>query len=205
MSKLILVMGCNNAGKTYFIENVLNKEDKCIVLDSLEYQNRELDKKGYGRKDLVNVKDMQDATVTAYYKVLIDVIKFIREGKSVIVEGTFYKVRRRLQHLMVGGFAGAEEFECYFVNPTEEVWKSNTLKRFGSKGFAYSYKEMQDFIDPPSQQEGFNKVYRVSKDSIMEFNFTQSEEYLQEERELIKNDSKIEDIMLNLESYLNKE
>lgn len=40
MSKLILVMGCNNAGKTYFIENVLNKEDKCIVLDSLEYQNR---------------------------------------------------------------------------------------------------------------------------------------------------------------------
>lgn len=129
MQKLIIVMGANCTGKTYFI-NTHFKDRKAEILNVYDYQQRAYSEAGFGRR--IPLSAQFDCLMKANNLLLADTIDKLKEGRDVVIEQTFFKAKRRIAFLdAIREALGVTEIkkEIYVMCPDDARWEANLRER----------------------------------------------------------------------------
>lgn len=97
---------------------------------------------------------------------LDDVIEKLSQGQDVVVEQTFYKVKRRIAYIDEIRKAADVTIEMYVMNPGDTLWESNIRKR-KLEGSFQSYKENAKQIEFPNPAEGIDAIYEVTDGEVV--------------------------------------
>lgn len=154
MQKLVLVMGANASGKTYFIRQNFSKEDR-ICFNAFDYQQKAYEQYGgHIPREMVF-----SCLWEAEQNLLKDVVKELISGKDVVVEQTFFKAKRRINFVdEVRKNTRNTEITLYYMYPDDEEWTVYIHKRELSKEAVMNAAKS---IEYPNIAEGFDAVYEV--------------------------------------------
>lgn len=158
MQKVIFVMGATAAGKTYFINTHYSDKD-VDVLNVYDYQQRAYDEEGV--EDVISFDAQFRCLMNANNMLLADIIEKLKQGRSVVVEQTFFKAKRRIAYIDEIRKAEDVMIETYVICPTDALWESN-LKKREMNGRLQHYKEQAaNDIEFPNPAEGIDRIYKV--------------------------------------------
>lgn len=162
MAKLIFVIGATATGKTYFIEQNFKSKD-FDVLNVYDYQQRELNKAGFGEHIPFAVQ--YRSLMQANQMLLEDIIEKLSKGRNLVVEQTFFKAKRRISFIDEIRKKVDVTIEMYVMQPTESSWKAN-LKKRKLKGNLIIYKNDANGFEFPNVAEGIDTIYEVVDGNI---------------------------------------
>lgn len=187
---VILVIGANFTGKSFFIERTF-KDDEYVFLDIFDYQKRT--KQGKAFQGLSSREQIYHANELLKN----DVVELVRQGKSVVVEQTFFRALRRIDFLgAVRKAARRVPVEVYVMTPTDEQLRKNCLARAATgpaeaeRYFRQVKRQLEETFEFPNSAEGFSRIYAVSEHGPVEQKdapdwerVREAKEELQKERE----------------------
>ena len=159
MQKLIFVIGVTATGKTHFIKEHYAGQD-VETLDVYDYQQRAYDEAGVGAS--IWTGQQMKCLRQANAQLLEDVLAKLEQGQDVVVEHTLYKAKRRIAYIdeIRKKFGDAVAIVFYVMQPTEERWEANILKRKLPGGVA-RYKRIAEELEFPNVAEGIDEIYEV--------------------------------------------
>ena len=157
MQKLVFVIGATASGKTHFIQEKF-KDKNVEILNIYDYQQKAYDEVSINGKIPFGVEFR--CLMNANNWLLQDIKEKLLQGKSLVVEQTFYKAKRRLSYIDEIRKVCSVFIECYMMNPGDVLWKSNLKKRGLLHNFE-GYKEMFLQIDFPNPAERIDQIYEV--------------------------------------------
>ncbi len=160
MTKVIFVIGLVAAGKSYFIDRLLQREPQMERLDVYSYQRLTFEEAGYER--IAPLEELFQHLAKANAMLLDDILEKLEAGRDVVVEQTFYKAKRRITYID----AIRERFPdawiaVYVLCPSDERWRENIKKR-GLEGDLQRIIEERDDMEFPNVSEGFDAIYQVT-------------------------------------------
>lgn len=194
MQKVIFVMGATATGKTHFIGT--HYADKDVdILNVYDYQQRAYDEAGF--KNNIPYGAEFRCLLKANNMLLEDILEKVKQGRSVVVEQTFFKAKRRITYIDEIRKTADVLIETYVMCPTDALWESN-LKKRELKGRFQSYKEQAvNDIEFPNPAEGIDRIYevvdgelRLRMDSPKPEILDKAREELAEESERIRREDK---------------
>lgn len=157
MLKTIFVIGANATGKSHFIkEHFSDKDVEC--LNVYDYQERVYKEAGIGGRFLNSEshKCLYDANLI----LLNDIIALLQEGKSVVIEHTLFKAKRRISYIDAIRNAVNAEIEFFVMRPSDEKWETFIAERELPGNFQY-YKRIAEDIEFPNPVEGIDRIFQV--------------------------------------------
>lgn len=185
MTKLIFVIGATATGKTHFInEHFSNGEYE--LLNVFDYQNRVYDEAGL--KKFTTFSIQQTLLMRANLMILDDMIKLLSEGKSVVVEHTLFRAKRRIAYTDEVKKLGNVSIDVYVMQPSKEQWESNIGKR-GLEAEARGIMRDAEIIEFPNPAEGFDNIYEVVGNEIKLRMETPAPEIIEPAREEIRRET----------------
>ena len=157
MLKVIFVIGANATGKSYFIkEHFSNKDVEC--LNVYDYQERAYKEAGIGGKFLSS--ESRKCLYNANLMLLSDIIKLLQHGRSVVVEHTLFKAKRRISYIDAIRKAVDAEIEFFVMCPSDARWEVFIAERKLQGNFRY-HKSMAEEIEFPNPAEGIDRIFQV--------------------------------------------
>lgn len=97
---------------------------------------------------------------------LVDIIDTLQKGKSVVVEQTLYKAKRRIAYIdAIRNAVESVYIEVYVMCPSDSVWEAyiNERKLIASIQLLRANAKEIEF---PNPSEGFDKIYEVINNNI---------------------------------------
>ena len=166
MLKLIIVMGANCTGKTYFI-NTHFRDCKADILNVYDYQQRAYNETGFGES--IPLSAQFGCLMRANNLLLADTINKLQAGRDVVVEQTFYKAKRRIAFIdAIREALGTAEIktEIYVMCPDDARWEANLRERRSNRSVESCRKQAAEEIEFPNPVEGFDEIYEVTGEKI---------------------------------------
>ena len=166
MQKLIIVMGANCTGKTYFI-NTHFRDCTADILNVYDYQQRAYNEAGFNESIPLSIQF--DCLMRANNLLLADTINKLKENRDVIVEQTFFKAKRRIAFIdAIREALGTAEIksEIYVMCPDDVRWASNLCERGINCSVESCRKQAEEEIEFPNPVEGFDEIYEVTGERI---------------------------------------
>ena len=157
MQKVIFVIGATATGKSYFIEQKYGDKD-VDILNVYDYQQKAYNEAGFG--DAIPFGARFRCLHAANNMLLNDIIEKLFQGRSVVVEQTFYKAKRRISYIDAIRKVADVDIEVYVMCPSDSRWQANLRKRNPQRSFQ-ACKSSTDEIEFPNVAEGMNKIYEV--------------------------------------------
>ena len=157
------IIGATASGKTTFIQNHFSSEET-VLLNVYDYQQAAYKDAGFG----THIPFAQEfkCLYKANENLLKDIIETLQQGKSVVVEQTLYKAKRRISYIeAIRESVKNVMIEVYVICPTIPVWETYINKR-GLDYSAECLKSNAEEIEFPNPSEGFDKIYEVINDEI---------------------------------------
>lgn len=167
MKKLIIVMGANCSGKTYFINKHFGDCADVDILNVYDYQMRAYDEAGF--KDSIPFSAEFDCLMKANNMLLADTISKLKEGRDVVVEQTFFKAKRRIHFVdeIREAIVDTEvKIETYVMCPDDVRWEENLRLRGIDCSVESRKKQAAEEIEFPNPAEGFDEIYEVTGEKI---------------------------------------
>ena len=182
MTKLVFVIGATATGKTRFINEHFS-DGSFEILNVFDYQNRVYDEAG--AKEFTTFSMQQKLLMRANMLICDDMIKLLSEGRSVVVEHTLFRAKRRIAYIDEVKKLDNVSIDVYVMQPSREQWESNIRKR-GLEAKAQAIMRDAEIIEFPNPAEGFDNIYEVVDDEINLRMETPAPEIIESAREEIK-------------------
>ena len=110
------IIGANATGKSYFIkEHYSDKEVAC--LNVYDYQEKAYQEAGIGGRYLGS--ESRKCLYNANLMLLSDIVELLQQGRSVVVEHTLFKAKRRISYIDAIRKAVDAEIEFFVMCPSE--------------------------------------------------------------------------------------
>lgn len=155
--QVTFVIGANATGKSYFIRKHFSDKDvEC--LNVYDYQEKAYKEAGVGDRFLNS--ENRKCLYNANLMLLNDIIALLQEGRSVVVEHTLFKAKRRISYIDAIREAVDAEIEFFVMCPSDEKWKAFIAERKLQGNLKY-YKSMAEEIEFPNPAEGIDRIFQV--------------------------------------------
>lgn len=158
------VIGATASGKTTFIHNHFSDNRNTMILNVYDYQQAAYEEVGFGKH--IPFGQGFKCLYKANENLLVDIIKVLKEGKSVVVEQTLYKAKRRIAYIdAIRNAVKNIAIEVYVMCPSDSVWEAYINERkldISIQRLKANAKE----IEFPNLSEGFDKIYEVIDGNI---------------------------------------
>lgn len=153
-----LVIGPSCAGKSFFIQGGYFDLNQFKVLDLLDY---EIANSEYPENGKVDAR----GTVRGYTAIKEDIVKFVKNGDSLIVEHTLFKQFRREDVLSAIRKVSDTEINLYVVVASKEQLIKNCREKAEETGDSplsiNSRIREYTLMEKISMEEGFSNLYIV--------------------------------------------
>ena len=144
--QVTFVIGANATGKSHFIRTRFSDKDvEC--LNVYDYQGRAYKEAGIGGRFLNS--ENRKCLYNANLLLLKDIIALLQEGRSVVVEHTLFKAKRRISYIDAIRKAVDAEIEFFVMCPSDKQWEAFIAERKLQGDFQY-YKRMAEDIEFPN-------------------------------------------------------
>lgn len=151
------IIGANATGKSYFIKKHFSDKDvEC--LNVYDYQEKAYQEAGIGGRFLSS--ESRNCLYNANLMLLSDTIKLLQQGRSVVVEHTLFKAKRRISYIDAIRKAVDAEIEIFVMCPSDTRWEGFIAERKLQGNFRY-YKSMAEEIEFPNPAEGIDRIFQV--------------------------------------------
>lgn len=185
---VIVVIGANFTGKSFFIERAF-KESGYTILNVRNYQLRTEREKEFQwlspRGQIYQANELLKS----------DVVELVRQGKDVVVEQTFFRALRRIDLLeAVRKAAPKVPVEAYVMTPSDERLRENcAIRAAGDSAEAERYfrqikSQIEASFEFPNPAEGFSRIYAVSERGPAERNDAPDWELVRAAKEELRKD-----------------
>ena len=151
------VIGANATGKSYFIQKHFSDKD-IEYLNIYDYQESAY--KDAGIDCRFHSSKYQNCLYDANLTLLTDIIEFLQKGRSVVVEHTLFKAKRRIFYIDAIRKVIDAEIEFFVMCPGDIRWKSFLAERKLHGNFQY-HKSMVEEIQFPNPAEGIDRIFQV--------------------------------------------
>lgn len=139
-TEVIIVMGPPGSGKsTYIKEHFADR----TVIDLFDFQENRF---------------TEDEIMESYIKCRDALVQAIKDGKSVVLEHTLLKRKRRPMYIKAIRSVTDAPIHVYAMNPSLEKVKSYSKKEKSSVGL---YKYYLELLELPTKDEGFDEIYII--------------------------------------------
>lgn len=162
MNSLTFVIGITAAGKTHFINEYFKDKD-VDILNVYDYQQKVYEENGY--KNAITFNEQVRCLRRANDELIEDIIERLANGRSVVVEHTLYKAKRRIDIIEKIREQFDPNIYIYFINPSNERWEEN-LKLRDLLNMKNNYERQYEEIEFPNPAEGFDYIYEVVDNDI---------------------------------------
>ena len=160
--QVTFVIGANATGKSYFIREYFSDKD-VACLNVYDYQERAYKEAGISGRFLNS--ENRKCLYNANLMLLNDIIALLHEGRSVVVEHTLFKAKRRISYIDAIRKAVNAEIEFFVMCPSDEKWETFIAERKLQGNFQY-YKRMAEDIEFPNPAEGIDRIFQVIDEDI---------------------------------------
>lgn len=164
-SKIVFFMGVPAAGKTYWASRLF---PDYTLLSMLSYQDRLMEEHHTSHGvDKIPFPAYRELLMKASELLLTDALERIAAGEPVVIEGTFYKAKRRIAFTDAIRQISDEPIDIYLVSPDEARFAENVRKRDLTDRYESLRRERGD-IEYPNLGEGFSGVFEILGGQIVE-------------------------------------
>ena len=153
------VIGATASGKTTFIQNYFSNNRNTVILNVYDYQQVAYKEAGFSKN--IPLGQEFKCLYKANENLLVDIIDTLQKGKSVVVEQTLYKAKRRIAYIdAIRNAVESVDIEVYVMCPSDSVWEAyiNERKLIAS---IQRLRANANEIEFPNPSEGFDKIYEV--------------------------------------------
>ncbi len=159
MNNLVtFVIGATATGKTHFIQKYFSEKD-VERLNIFNYQQNAYREAGIDGRFLTSKN--RKCLYEANEKLLSDIINLLQQGRSVVVEHTLFKAKRRVSYIEAIRKAVTDvQIEFFVMCPSETRWESFIAERSLEADVQY-YKGMAKEIEFPNPAEGIDRIFQV--------------------------------------------
>lgn len=155
--QVTFVIGANATGKSYFIQkHFFDKDVEC--LNVYDYQERVYREAGISGRFLNS--ENRKCLYKANLMLLTDVIELLQKGRSVVVEHTLFKAKRRISYIDAIRKAVDVEIEFFVMSPSDARWEFFIGERKLQGDFQY-HKSIAEEIEFPNPAEGIDRIFQV--------------------------------------------
>ncbi len=182
MAKVIFVIGATATGKTHFINKHFASEDY-EILNLYDYQNRlysEALKDKYAQEF-----SQYNILFKANMMILEDILDKLSSGKSLVVEHTLFKAKRRISYIDEIKKIKHVQIDVYVMNPSEESWDLY-IKSRELEDVMDNLKKGAEYFEFPNPAEGFDMIYEVIGEKIKERMESPKSEIIEQARAELK-------------------
>ena len=161
MKKLTFVMGGTATGKSHYINQHFSGID-VEILDIYTYQQKAYDEAGFGEGAFLPFDERLRCLKNANEMHLYDIIMYLKEGRNVVAEQTFYKAKLRVAYIDAIRTQVPDAYiEIHFISPPEAAkWREYIKLKRISKSLQGCKAEAEE-IEFPNPAEGFDAIYEV--------------------------------------------
>lgn len=157
--KIIFVIGATATGKSTFIREKF-ADAPVSILNVYDYQQQAYANAGFEKQVPLGMEFK--CLYEANKNLLTDIQSNLQQGKTVVVEHTLYKAKRRITYIdQIRAMFPEVIIEVYIMKPSDSRWKTYIKERNLSGSFQ-GYKNTADMIEFPNPSEGFDKIFEVS-------------------------------------------
>ena len=160
MNKTVtFVIGATASGKTTFIKDHFSNLNDTVILNVYDYQQAVYAEAGYSKH--IPLGEEFKCLHKANENLLTDIIKWLQDGKNVVVEQTLYKAKRRIGYIdTIRDAIENVTIDIYVMSPSDSIWESFIKKR-KLESICGWLKNVAKGIEFPNPSEGFDKIYDV--------------------------------------------
>lgn len=165
--KVSFVIGSTASGKSTFIKQ--NFTDKNVeFLNVYDFQMKAFEEAGFQNK--IPLREEIRCLFNANNNLLEAIVEKLQQGKNLVVEHTLLKSKRRITYIeAIRKAVGNVEIEFYVMQPSEEIYRERLEKRDLLKKYSFQfYKNMALDLEFPNVAEGFDRVYEVLDNSVIQ-------------------------------------
>ena len=160
MTEIKIVLGPNATGKSHYI-NKNYKNTDYYLMNIREYHDRML---GELAIDNMIPYDLYYKVLSeAQQKIVEDAIDILRTGRSVVMEHTLFKAKRRTEYIEKIRSKIETTREAYQMTPSKEQWLRNVKKA----ELDISIEAQEEEFEAVNSIEGFDAVYQVKDNGII--------------------------------------
>lgn len=158
------VIGATASGKTTFIQNYFSDNRNTVFLNVYDYQQAAYKEAGFGTH--IPLGKEFKCLYRANENLLVDIIDALQKGKSVVVEQTLYKAKRRVAYIdAIRNAVKNIAIEVYVMCPSYSVWEAYIKERKLNTSIQRLRANANE-IEFPNPSEGFDKIYEVINNNI---------------------------------------
>lgn len=158
------VIGATASGKTTFIQNYFSNNRNTVILNVYDYQQAAYKEAGFGTH--IPLGQEFKCLYKANENLLVDIIDALQKGKSVVVEQTLYKAKRRVAYIdAIRNAVKNIAIEVYVMCPSDSVWEAYIKERKLNTSIQRLRANANE-IEFPNPSEGFDKIYEVINNNI---------------------------------------
>lgn len=158
------VIGATASGKTTFIQNYFSNNRNTVILNVYDYQQAAYKEAGFGKH--IPLGQEFKCLYKANENLLVDIIDTLQKGKSVVVEQTLYKAKRRIAYIdAIRNAVESVDIEVYVMCPSDSVWEAYIKERKLNTSIQRLRANANE-IEFPNPSEGFDKIYEVINNNI---------------------------------------
>lgn len=158
------VIGATASGKTTFIQKHFSDSTNTVILNVYDYQQAAYKEAGF--EDYIPFGQEFRCLYRANENLLADIIRALQNGKSVVIEQTFYKAKRRIAYIdTIRNAVENVTINVYVMSPSDFVWERYVSERKLSASFGRLKKAAEE-IEFPNPSEGFDQIYEVTDNEI---------------------------------------
>lgn len=155
--KLSIVIGANATGKSTFIREHFSDQD-VERLNVYDFQQKAYEEAGIDGECLT--AESYRCLYKANDMLLKQIIRLLKEGRSVVAEHTLFKAKRRIFYIEEIRKAVNVEIEFFVMRPSDALWKSYISERKLQGDFQY-HKRIAEELDFPNPAEGIDRIFQV--------------------------------------------
>lgn len=158
------VIGATATGKTTFIKKHFSDKTNTVIFNVYDYQQAAYKEAGFG--EYIPFGQEFRCLYRANENLLNDIISALEKCKSVVVEQTFYKAKRRIAYMdTIRNAVENVTTNVYVMSPSDSVWEKYVSERKLTASFGRLKKEAEQ-IEFPNPVEGFDQIYEVTDKEI---------------------------------------
>lgn len=165
--KVAFIIGSTASGKSTFIKQNFANED-IEILNVFNFQQQAFEESGF--LDKIPFREEIRCLFKANNKLLEVIIEKLQQGKSLVVEHTLLKSKRRIAYIeAIRESVSDVEIEFYVMSPSETTYKKRLEKRglLNKSSFQF-YKDMASDLEFPNIAEGFDRAYEVLDNGVVQ-------------------------------------
>ena len=165
--KVAFIIGSTASGKSTFIKQNFANED-LEILNVFDFQQQAFEESGF--QDKLPFREEIRCLFKANNKLLEVIIEKLQHGKSLVVEHTLLKSKRRIAYIEAIRKAVSDvEIEFYVMSPSETTYKNRLEKRDLLKKSSFQfYKDMAADLEFPNVVEGFDRAFEVLDNCVVQ-------------------------------------